>query len=156
MRLRRKGLGIILMVAKSKSAVGKAKDLVKKAHFDIVDNKCVLMCFSSYSNTYLCLLDCTYKSIITRTAGNSKISTRNSKKEKKALHNVYKIVEGLKPYLELYSIKYLDVEFKGVLNMSYLKILKDNLESIGATIVSFRLILTTPHNGMRVRKQRRV
>lgn len=115
-----------------------------------------MLCFTTYSNIYLCLLDCDHKSIITKTAGSAKASTNNSKKEKKALHNVYKIVMSLKPYIDLYYIRYLDVEFRGAIALPLLKVLSDNLTSMGVQLVSYRVVLTTPHNGMRGRTPRRV
>ena len=134
----------------------KAKGLWRKKHFRIIGNRCILLCFTTYSNIYLCLLDCDHKSIITKTAGSAKASTNNSKKEKKALHNVYKIVMSLKPYIDLYYIRYLDVEFRGAIALPLLKVLSDNLTSMGVQLVSYRVVLTTPHNGMRGRTPRRV
>ena len=158
MRQLKKELDIILKPVNRLKAKGKSLNLVKKRkhHFSIKKNRCFLLCFLTFSNIYLCLLDCNHKSIITKTAGNVKVSSRNSKKEKKALHNVYKIVEGLRPYIGLYSIKYVALEFRGSISLPFLKVLKDNLEGIGVKIISFRLILTTPHNGMRIKGQRRV
>lgn len=153
---RKKGFVITLMASNKLSIRKSSKVLSRKVHFRIERNKCILLCFTSYSNIYLCLLDCDHKSIITKTAGSAKVSSNNSKKEKKALHNVYKIVLSLKPYVDLYFIKYLDIEFRGAIALPLLNVLMDNLEKIDVKTVSFRLILTTPHNGMRVRTQRRV
>jgi len=134
----------------------KEEKLEKKPHFKIKKKTGYLLCFATFSNIYVCLLDYKRKIIITKTAGNCKVSAKNNKREKIALHNILKIVEKLNDYFEVYKIKYIKIFLRGYVKRPILYLLENFLERYNVRIISIRYILCEPHNGIRKRGKRRV
>jgi|SRR6185369_1075535 ribosomal protein S11 len=133
------------------------KKLLYKSHFFFglknKKKKAYLIMKRLQSNTLITLLDMKRKVVICRTSGTEHVGY--NKKLKKAPQALEKIIRGILPYLRLYKIYNVIIGLKNKISMHLHIMIKELLYNkinvLG--VCKFRRI---PHNGMRLRKPRRI
>lgn len=109
--------------------------------------------FQKYSNVFLVLKTEKKKHVITLTGGSSNMGT--TKKQKISPFNINIMIKRLKEYCKLYNVYRIRFFFKSSLNKHYYNIIK-YLSLYNIKIMEIGYVLHHPHNGTRIRKQRRI
>lgn len=144
----------------------KKKIILKKDHFffgNIIkdsDNniiktplKAIFIINMSYSNIFFTLVDLNGKIISTKSTGFAKVG--NSKKKKLSTQTIEILVNQFLFYLNLYKITSLSIVLKIRVNKFIWSFIY-KLIYYGLTINSFIINRRIAHNGMRLRKMRRI
>lgn len=130
------------------------KKLRKKDNF-FFSNKGVAKLYlrCSYSNIFLTLTDLNDHVIICHTSGSSDKTTR-SKRRKKAPQTIEPIMRKLKPFIDLYNIRNIEIINKTKVSAVFRALVKE-LEFYNILILSIKWVHILAHNGVRGRKNRK-
>jgi ribosomal protein S11 len=130
-------------------------NIEKKTHFFFGNKikKAKLIFELRYSNIFVTLLDLRNKVICCKTSGCDKICS--NKKKRISMLATDNIVNMLITFFNIYEIKNLIIFFRTMPNKSSFRLVH-YLERCGMKILRLKVKLSYPHNGVRVRKLRRV
>ena len=112
-----------------------------------------LLFFQKRSNVFFVLKTEKNKHVITLSSGSCKVGS--TKKQKISPFNLTIIIKRLKEYLDIYNIYRVRLFFRSFINKYYYHIIK-NLSLFRIKIMEIGYVLYLPHNGVRIRKSRRI
>src|ERR1700753_3134812 len=133
--------------------VNKKKIIQKKTHIFFKYGIGHLLFFQKRSNVFLVLKTEKKKHVITLTGGSCKLG--NTKKQKISPFNINIMIKRLKEYCKVYNVYRIRFFLRSSINKHYYNIIK-YLSLYNIKIMEIGYVLHLPHNGMRIRKARRI
>jgi ribosomal protein S11 len=112
-----------------------------------------LLFFQKRSNVFLVLKTENKKHVVTLTAGSCKVG--KTKKQKISPFNINIMIKQLKEYCKVYEVSRIRFFLRSSINKHYYNILK-YLSIYNIKVMEIGYVLHVPHNGIRIRKSRRI
>jgi ribosomal protein S11 len=134
-------------------SVNKKKILQKKDHIFFKYGIGHVLFFQKHSNVFLVLKTEKKKHVITLTGGSCQLG--KTKKQKISPFNINIMIKRLKEYCKLYNVYRIKFFLRSAINKHYYNIIK-YLSLYDIKIMEIGYVLHLPHNGMRIRKLRRI
>ena len=138
---------------KQELSVKKNSVIQKKTHISFKYGIGHVLFFQKRSNVFLVLKTEKKKHVITLTGGSCKLG--NTKKKKISPFNINIMIKRLKEYCKVYNVYRIRFFLRSSINKHYYNIIK-YLSLYNIKIMEIGYVLHLPHNGMRIRKARRI
>jgi len=138
---------------KQELSVKKNSVIQKKTHISFKYGIGHVLFFQKRSNVFLVLKTEKKKHVITLTGGSCKLG--NTKKQKISPFNINIMIKRLKEYCKVYNVYRIRFFLRSSINKHYYNIIK-YLSLYNIKIMEIGYVLHLPHNGMRIRKARRI
>jgi len=138
---------------KQELSIKKNSVIQKKTHISFKYGIGHVLFFQKRSNVFLVLKTEKKKHVITLTGGSCKLG--NTKKQKISPFNINIMIKRLKEYCKVYNVYRIRFFLRSSINKHYYNIIK-YLSLYNIKIMEIGYVLHLPHNGMRIRKARRI
>jgi ribosomal protein S11 len=138
---------------KQELSIKKNSVIQKKTHISFKYGIGHVLFFQKRSNVFLILKTEKKKHVITLTGGSCKLG--NTKKQKISPFNINIMIKRLKEYCKVYNVYRIRFFLRSSINKHYYNIIK-YLSLYNIKIMEIGYVLHLPHNGMRIRKARRI
>lgn len=138
---------------KKELSIKKNSVIQKKTHISFKYGIGHVLFFQKRSNVFLVLKTEKKKHVITLTGGSCKLG--DTKKQKISPFNINIMIKRLKEYCKVYNVYRIRFFLRSSINKHYYNIIK-YLSLYNIKIMEIGYVLHLPHNGMRIRKARRI